>query len=391
MANSPLLWIHFPPSIAICKAVLLVEPGKGCRHTMGGKGNCRRRRKIINQQAVSRPPATGKNKKIILLFWDGYGNKSNYEKLLARLPGEDKDYLRILVPNFTGPLQGDGRFGYSFDSAAIPAYLTALGHSHGALVVPMVLGSGPSANNMLLNPDKRANFTAGVLKVVRQTQADGFLVDLEGIAANTGPGLTALMKELASLLHAEGKLAMVAVMARTSAGAEPWNRQYEYAELAKYADYVQIMAYDYHHAGSGPGPVAPPAWVEKVVRYAVSQIPSNKILLGIPAYGRSWCHKGAKWVVSHLSMAKARQTAGKYGVPIKYEVTSDFNSEDDLGIPMFSHRDEKGVQWTTYFEDGRSWQVKLALADKYNLGGIAVWSMHWLDAASAPEFFALMK
>ena len=327
------------------------------------------------------------NKRIRLQFWDGYGNKGNYEKSLARVPGKVQDYIDILVPNFIGDLKADGSFGYVFGSAAVPRYLTALGHSRGVAVVPMILGSGTAANTMLLNPGKRANFVRCALQIAHETQADGIMVDLEGIATNTGPGLTALMRELTPLLQAEGKLAMMAVMARTSAEAEPWNKQYDYAQLGKYADYILIMAYDYHHAGSGPGPIAPLAWVEKVVKYAVSQIPPAKILLGIPAYGRSWNHNGSKWVVSHLSMAKARQTAEKYCAEIKYHTTPD----DQIGIPMYTYRDNRKGLWTTYFEDGRSWQTKLKLVDKYNLGGHGIWSMHWLDAGSAPEMYALLK
>lgn len=49
-----------------------------------------------------------------------------------------------------------------------------------------------------------------------------------------------------------------------------------------------VMTYDEHGYVTGPGPVASAKWVDKVIKYTVSVIPQNKVLLGIPAYGFDW-------------------------------------------------------------------------------------------------------
>ncbi|MCG1024847.1 glycosyl hydrolase family 18 protein [Dehalobacter sp.] len=324
---------------------------------------------------------------INLQFWDGYGSKAAYEKQLACISGNLLKSIDILVPNFTGSLQADGSFGCVFTDPEIPKYLVALGQRSGPKVVPMVLGSGKSAGNMLHDPLKRSHFRESCLKLVRDTGADGILVDLEVLPAGTGPGLTALMKDLYEQLSAAGKLTLVSVMSRTSDTAEPWCVQYNYADLAKYADYVQIMSYDLHYATSAPGPIAPPDWVRRVMAYAVTRIPPSKILMGVPFYGRTWRQEGTRWVSKALGLSSATQTAERF----RAVITRKTSSSDPIGTPTFHYSDEHGHRWTVYYDDCRSWAGKLCLLNEFSLGGIGCWSLAWLDHSSAGQFAALLK
>ena len=49
-----------------------------------------------------------------------------------------------------------------------------------------------------------------------------------------------------------------------------------------------IMAYDFHHAGSEPGPVAPITDVRRTVEFAIRYVPRRKIIIGVPLYGYDW-------------------------------------------------------------------------------------------------------
>ncbi|MGI5901129.1 MAG: glycosyl hydrolase family 18 protein [Desulfitobacteriia bacterium] len=322
-----------------------------------------------------------------LHFWDGYGNRNNYERYLGYVPEPFTDYIQILVPNFCGPLQRDGSFGYCFRDWSIPTYLVSLGQSKKALVMPLVLGSGQIADHMLYDPFKRRNFIKSALKILRETNSDGFLVDLEGLTNDTGPGLNALMKELSTLIRAEGKLVAMAVMPRTSEQAEPWSKQYDYARLASYVDYLQIMAYDFHYATSPPGPIAPLDWVAKVAAYAGTKIPSTKILLGIPYYGRIWNSSGRTWKSKACSLSGAREIAARHSVPVRRERSGT----DPVGVPTFTYFDNSGREQIAYFDDPLSLRAKLNLVSKYNLRGVGCWSMAWVDRESAKEIYPLLK
>ena len=80
------------------------------------------------------------------------------------------------------------------------------------------------------------------------------------------------------------------------------------------------MAYEYHGSWSGPGPIAPYAWVEQVAAFAVSQIPPEKVLLGLAAYGFDWntTSGGARY----LGWPEAAALGERYGVPIALDPTT---------------------------------------------------------------------
>jgi len=327
------------------------------------------------------------NPRISLQFWDGYGNQNTYERVLSYVPGNLNDSIQILVPNFAGELQANGGFAYSFPNASIPKSLVSLGQNNGAKVVPMVLASGETANNMLLDPAKRNTFADSAVRLVQETQADGILVDLEDLADHTREGLTSLMQDIYSRFNAQGKLVIVSVMSKTSGTAEPWYREYHYQALGQNADYVQIMSYDFSYASSAPGPIAPLDWVRKVMAYAVTQIPSEKILMGVPYYGRAWKKSEDKWVSQSFGYAKATSIASQFGAVVTRETTPS----DPVGIPTFRYTDERGDRWTAYFDDRKSWEAKLDVAEQYDLGGFSGWAMGWINEVSSSELYPLLK
>jgi len=331
---------------------------------------------------------TGKiNPRISLQFWDGYANKTTYENQLNFVTGSLSDSIHILVPNLAGGLQNDGSFAYRFSSAETPRYLVDLGQSYGARVVPMVMGSGKIADSMLTDSGKRGNFVNSAVKLVQETNADGILVDMEALSDDSEEGLTSLMKELYEKLHPKGKLVMVSVMSKTSATAQPWYDEYNYRDLAKYTDYIQIMSYDKHYSTSAPGPIAPVEWVREVMAYAVTEIPSEQILMGVPYYGRTWRTEGNGWVSKTFGWAIATQTANQFGAVITRHTTPS----DPVGVPTFKYVDEDGYQRTAFFDDRESWGAKLDLLDEFALGGIGGWSMGWINEVSAPELYPLLK
>jgi len=342
---------------------------------------------VINYKVESIVRTGKMNTRICLQFWDGYTDKSTYETQLSYVPDPFTDYVQILAPNFAGALQSDGSFAYRFSSADTPKYLVSLGQSKGARVVPIVMGSGSTANDVLRDPAKRQNYVASAEKMISETKADGIVVDLEALDEDTEQGLTSLIRDLAARLHPEGKLVIISVMSKTSGTSESWYDEYNYHDLSQYADYIQIMSYDKHSSASAPGPVAPLDWVRKVMSYAVTQIPSEKILMGMPYYGRTWRPNGSGWSSKSFGWAAATQTAAQFGATITRETTLT----DPIGIPTFKYVDEDGYNRTAYFDDRLSWGTKLDLLDAYSLGGTGAWSMLWINDVSAPELYPLLK
>src|SRR5690606_17417372 len=95
------------------------------------------------------------------------------------------------------------------------------------------------------------------------------------------------VRELAPLLREQGLTVSVDVTFKSNSGN--WSLIYDRKALGEAVDYVAVMAYDEHWASSPvPGSVASLPWVEKGLQALLEEVPSEKILLGVPLYARLW-------------------------------------------------------------------------------------------------------
>ena len=113
--------------------------------------------------------------------------------------------------------------------------------------------------------------------------------------------------------------------------------------------------------------VSPITQMRKVMEYAVSVVPKQKIMMGMPLYGYDWTLPyvpGGKFAKS-FSPQRAIQLALRYGVSIRYD--------KDSQAPWFRYTDEQGRQHEVWFEDARSVQAKFDLVKELGLRGFYYW------------------
>jgi spore germination protein len=129
------------------------------------------------------------------------------------------------------------------------------------------------------------------------------------------------------------------------------------------------MTYEWGYTYSPPRAVAPLNLVEEVLQYAVTEIPSEKILMGIPNYGYNWTlpfvQGSAAQTISHTA---AVNLALREGAEIQFD--------QEAQSPFFNYYDDQGREHEVWFEDARSIEAKLALVDQYNLGGVSYWTVN---------------
>ena len=115
--------------------------------------------------------------------------------------------------------------------------------------------------------------------------------------------------------------------------------------------------------------VAPLPNVRAVLDYAVTEIPAEKIFLGVPNYGYDWPLPVDLGVTRATSISNqyAVELARRYGGSIQYDQTAQ--------APWFRYRDENGTQHEVWFEDARSIQAKLGLVKEYGLSGAGYWNL----------------
>jgi spore germination protein YaaH len=157
----------------------------------------------------------------------------------------------------------------------------------GLLIVPSIANitggqwSYPPVARMLHAPGLMARQVAAITALAVRQDYAGIDIDYENLHAADRAAFTAFVTRLGAALHARGKVLSVAVFAKTTdAGTAPFNVAQDYAAIGRAADQVRLMAYDYHWPTSPPGPVAPVSWVRGVLRYARTQIPAGRIVLG---------------------------------------------------------------------------------------------------------------
>lgn len=154
-----------------------------------------------------------------------------------------------------------------------------------------------------------------------------------------------------------------------------------YREIGAVADRVLLMTYEWGYPQGEPMAISPINGVKQVLDYAISEISSDKLLLGVPTYGYNWNipRKMGEDAVS-LTCPEAVALAREFGAEIFFDETAK--------APYFHYTDEKKQEHTVWFEDARSIEEKLKLVKEYALQGVGYWNLdrpfpqNWLVLAS---------
>lgn len=261
-------------------------------------------------------------------------------------------------------------------AAAVTADLARL-RAAGLRVVPSLADvtggrwSYPPVARMLHSPRLMARQVAAITALVQRGGYAGIDIDYESLHAADRAAFTAFVARLAAALHARGKVVSVAVFARTSGAATaPFSAAQDYAAIGRSADQVRVMAYDYHWASSPPGPVAPAGWVRQVLRYARTQIPPARIVLGVPLYGYDWAGGHG----TGLSPLRAWQLARRHHVVPRYDAASQ--------EATFGYTGADGRRHTVWFEDAASSRARFQAAREAGIAGVFLWMYGYEDTAT---------
>lgn len=144
---------------------------------------------------------------------------------------------------------------------------------------------------------------------------------------------------------------------------------HDYRAHGKFADEVIIMTYEWGFLYGPPMAVAPLDQVRKVIEYAVTEIPSEKILMGIPNYGYDW-------TLPYEPGTAAKIITNPQAIEIAMEVGAQIQFDETAASPFFTYYDEDKREHIVWFEDARSIYEKLRLVEEYNLGGVSYWTVN---------------
>jgi spore germination protein len=167
----------------------------------------------------------------------------------------------------------------------------------------------------------------------------------------------------------EGWFISTALAPKTSATQKgKWYEAHDYKAHGEIVDFVVILTYEWGYSGGPAMAVSPIDQVRRVLEYALTEMPSNKILMGQNLYGYDWTLPFVQGSVAKaVSPQQAIQLAASHNVPIEYDTKAQ--------APFFKYKDEAGKQHEVWFEDARSIQAKFDLIKELNLRGMSYWKL----------------
>lgn len=229
--------------------------------------------------------------------------------------------------------------------------------------------SSDLARTILTNRQVQDRLLDNVVETLRSKNYYGLDVDFEFIYPENREDYNNFLRNAVNRLKPLGYTVTTAVAPKTS--AEQKGLLYEahdYPVHGALVDHVIPMTYEWGYTYGPPLAVAPLNEVRKVINYAVSAIPRRKILMGIPNYGYDWtlpyvAGTAAKTVTNQGAI----DLAARNNAAIQYNTVSQ--------APYFNYYAD-GKQHVVWFEDARSIQAKLDLADDYDLGGVSYWTVN---------------
>ncbi|CAM5215746.1 Spore germination protein YaaH OS=Ureibacillus acetophenoni OX=614649 GN=SAMN05877842_106169 PE=4 SV=1 [Ureibacillus acetophenoni] len=301
-----------------------------------------------------------------------FGNTQSYISQIDKAQGN----LNLVSPSYfdinaDGSLKITGQFDSNFVNAM---------HSRGIKVVPFLSNHWDRTNGRAALAN-REQLSSQIADFIVKNNLDGVQVDIENTTEVDRDAYTDLVRLLREKLP-EGKEVSVAVAANPYGWTKGWHGTYDYKELAKYAGYLMIMAYDESYEGSPEGPVASLPFVEKSVQYALNQgVPSEKIVLGVPFYGRLW-KVGGTTAESGLGISNKRvdELLAKYGGTIVYDQKSQspmatFTIPAGDTTTKIAGKTLTAGTYHIWYENDASLEAKFDLLHKYNLKGTGSWSL----------------
>lgn len=295
-------------------------------------------------------PATVGN---ILSMGYGFFNDQNAQGAVADLK-QNGSQLSVVMPAWFNLKQSpDGSWNITNWTTSVPAvngqtdveFVTNLAHSQHVLVMPSIGSPYNPANGPISTTQDDSSLVTQIVNLVQQNNFDGITVDFENNSnylrdsqylspdGTLTPGpmtrqqasqqYTDFIAQLGQALHAAGKKLMVAVYP----SPYPYTI-YDYAAIAPYVDYINIMTYPEHNSSTYPGPTAGYPWVEHLIQGALATgVSPQQLVLGVAPYGHYWTFDNANGLQgqSYISNRNVQALLAKDGItpiwdPVQKEI-----------------------------------------------------------------------
>ena len=294
-----------------------------------------------------------------------------YPFIPRRLLAAELPYLTTLAP-FTYGITAEGGLLPLADGALLEAARArgTLPVMHLSTLTEEGNFDTARATRVLTDYEVQGRLAAEVLQTVLRKDYAGLDVDFEYLPGQLAEAYAAFLSRLRRLLEPQGRFLWAALAPKTS----PMQRGllyegHSYGAVAAAADGVLLMTYEWGYTAGPPMAVAPLPSVRAVLDYAVTEIPAEKIFLGVPNYGYDWPLPFVQGVTRAQSISNQRaiELAREHRIAIQYDRQAQ--------SPFFHYTDAGGAVHEVWFEDARSLEAKLRLIAEYGFRGVGFWNV----------------
>ncbi|MBR5307276.1 MAG: LysM peptidoglycan-binding domain-containing protein [Clostridia bacterium] len=240
---------------------------------------------------------------------------------------------------------------------------------HLSTLTPEGYFSDENANTVLADSTLQDRLIDNTLALMQAKGYDGLDIDFEFIGAQNAYPYAEFIGRARQRLNRYGYEVFAALAPKTDDSQK--GVLYEghlYREIGEAADAVLLMTYEWGYTMGPAMPVSPVPSVRRVLDYAVTRIPREKIFMGMSNYGYDWTLPYVKGesVARSLSTDEALFIASENGAEIKYDTYSD--------APYFNYTRDNLVH-EVWFEDARSISARLKLVAEYGFRGCLYWNL----------------
>lgn len=268
----------------------------------------------------------------------------------------------------------------------------------GIKVWPAVVSFQHELSSQIVNDyDTRMEFLDTLQSYLIEWGADGINYDFEYMNPEHKFRFTSLMIETKNRMP-HLKLSVDVTVKLANPDPSNWYQCYDHAALANIVDYIAIMSYKANSSYNKAGAVAPYDWVEEKIQLELLDVPSNKILLGIPFYGYDYIYQMVEGDPENLIIPEDKSSQKirviEYGQMLDVMENGSYNIGSNTKVivekwidkygwdsvtqtPYMKFVDNMGFVHLIYYDNPRSIALKTQLAKQYNLAGAAVWVRHF--------------
>ena len=230
--------------------------------------------------------------------------------------------------------------------------------------------SSEVANSIFVSTEKQDILINNILQVMGQKGYYGLNIDFEYVFPQDRELYNQFLEKITNVMRENGYIVTTAIAPKISDNQQGLLYEaHDYSAHGEIVDKVIIMTYEWGYTYGPPLAVAPIGPVRNVLEYAVTRIPSEKILMGMPNYGYDW-------KLPFVQGETVAQTLTLNGaIDLARNVYAEIVNDKDSLSATFDY-EQDGFSHVVWFDDALSIANRLQLVDELNLGGVSYWTIN---------------